>query len=265
MRTHAFAALGGCLLAIAAPAIAASPFDGTWRVDITSATYDQKPDIMVLKDGVFDCQTCTPPYKLTADGKIHTVTGRDYADAMMVAVVDPNTVKSASYKGGKMYSEQTRVVSPDGAMMTVNWRSNYNAQGQWHSGTNTLKRTGPAPDGAHAISGNWVPEVTEATKLDPNAGVFTLALTSSTVTYKSSTGEHYTARIGGPAVKMIGDQAGSTVSVRRISDTVFEETNYVKGKATSINTITLVDPSTLKMSTNDLRAGFVDEIVARKQ
>lgn len=264
MRLLTLAALGGLCLG-AVPAIAASPFDGTWKVDFKSATFDQKPDIMVLQDGTFDCQTCTPPYKLAADGKIHKVEGRDYADAMKIEVVDANTVKTVSYKGGKMYAEQVRKVSADGAMMTSDWRNSYAADGKMRSGTTVLKRTGPGPAGAHAMSGSWVPEVTDATKMDADAGIFSIAIADETVNYKSKSGESYSAKLGGPAVAVLGDRAGQTVSTRRISDTVIEETNYIKGVATSVNTITLLDPSTVKVSSKDLRAGFVDDIIARKQ
>lgn len=265
MRSLLLAAVGGvCLFAL--PALAASPFDGTWKVDFKSGTFDQKPDIMILQDGMFDCQTCAPPYKMLADGKVHKVAGRDYADAMLIGVVDASTVKSESYKDGKKYAEQTRKVSADGAMMTVNWSSSYAADGKTRTGTTVLKRTGPGPVGAHAVSGSWVPEVTEATAMNaPDAGIFTISIDGDSVKYKSMTGESYTAQFGGPAVPVVGDRAGQTVSVRRISDTVIEETNYVKGTATSVNTITLADPKTVKISSKDLRAGFVDELLARKQ
>ena len=265
MRLLLLSAVGGLCLSTL-PAIAASPFDGTWKVDFKSGTFDQKPDVMILQDGMFDCQTCSPPYKMIADGKVHKVTGRDYADAMSIGVVDDATVKSESYKDGKKYAEQSRKVSADGAVMTVNWSSSYAADGKTRTGTTVLKRTGPGPAGAHAVSGSWVPEVTEATAMNaPDAGIFTISIDGNRVKYKSMIGESYEAQFGGPAVPIVGDRAGQTVSVRRISDTVIEETNYLKGTATGVNTITLVDSKTVKMSSKDLRAGFVDEIMARKQ
>jgi hypothetical protein len=47
---------------------AASPFDGTWKVDLNSAQFPEKPQIVVLQNGTFQCSTCDPKINVKADG-----------------------------------------------------------------------------------------------------------------------------------------------------------------------------------------------------
>ena len=79
-------------LMIATPALAEGPFDGTWKVDVASAKLSTKPDLWLIKNGVYTCSTCIPMIKTPADGKPHAVPGHDYFDTMTVTVVDPTSV-----------------------------------------------------------------------------------------------------------------------------------------------------------------------------
>lgn len=259
------AAIGSLTLAFATPALAASPWDGTWKMDLKAATYDTKPDVWTLKDGVYDCPTCSPALTVPADGKVHAVKGRDYADAMSVTIVDASTVKTASYKGGKVYGEMVRQLSADGNMLTSNWRNSLNPKNEWQSGTNFAKRAGPAPAGAHAVSGSWTPVVTDATKAPENNLTATLAADDKTFAFNLANGEYYKAAFGGPPVPMVGDKVGTMIAVKRISDTVIEETSYRGGKVISVSTMTMIDPVTIDMASTDVRAGFTDHFILRKQ
>ena len=49
-------------------AAAQSAFDGTWKVDMNKVDFPKKPDVFLLQDGMYECKTCTPPYKVKADG-----------------------------------------------------------------------------------------------------------------------------------------------------------------------------------------------------
>ena len=257
--------VAGSLLTLSAPAFAASPWDGTWKADLKAAQYDPKPDIWTLKGGVYDCATCTPALKIAADGKVHPVTGRDYADAMSVTIVNPSTVKVASYKKGAIYAETERTVSADGKTLTTNWRNSLNPTGEWKSGTMMMTRTGPAAAGAHAFSGKWVPIVSDATRVPEENLTVTTRVDGDIYTMKAGSGESYTARFGGPKVAIVGDKTGAMVAIRRVSDTELEQTFYVKDKAVSVDTITMTDPQTVVVNSHDLRAGFNDKTTLRKQ
>src|SRR5215467_312104 len=83
---------GAILCAVVAPAcaIAASPIDGTWKADVSSAQMPKKPDIYVLKDGMYSCKTCAPAYSVKADGTDQAVSGHPYYDTVAIKVVDAN-------------------------------------------------------------------------------------------------------------------------------------------------------------------------------
>ena len=56
----------------AASAFAASPFDGTWRLDLKSARLPQKPSKYLITSGLYSCFSCVPPISdLKADGRIN--------------------------------------------------------------------------------------------------------------------------------------------------------------------------------------------------
>ena len=61
-------------------AFAQSPFDGTWKIDVSTARISQKPTGLLVQDGIYQCTTCTPSLKIAADGNDHPVTGDPYYD-----------------------------------------------------------------------------------------------------------------------------------------------------------------------------------------
>ena len=81
-------ALSACKQTTNADNTAANKIDGTWKADLSSVQIDQKPDELLLKAGQFSCPTCTPPLTVAADGAMHPVTGRPYADMMSVKADD---------------------------------------------------------------------------------------------------------------------------------------------------------------------------------
>src|SRR5208283_1442096 len=98
---------------------AQSPFDGTWKVDLSKSKFPTKPDELLLKDGMFECKTCKPEVKIKADGQFQPVSGHPYYDKMMVKVVDDKHVESATTKDGKDMAKESRTVSDDGNTMTI--------------------------------------------------------------------------------------------------------------------------------------------------
>ena len=91
MRTLSASAFVG-LMILSPLFVAQSIFDGTWRPDPQKPSPGQKPDIIELANGVYDCQSCTPPYKVTADGRDEPVAGNPHYDTLSVAIIDDRTV-----------------------------------------------------------------------------------------------------------------------------------------------------------------------------
>src|SRR3954469_22528213 len=57
-----------------AMAAAGTGIDGTWKADVNSVQFDQKPDEMLLQAGQYSCKSCVPPVTVAADGAFHPIT-----------------------------------------------------------------------------------------------------------------------------------------------------------------------------------------------
>src|SRR5438045_2622055 len=103
-----------------APAAAAG-IDGTWKADVTTAKWEQKPDEYLLQKGRFDCKSCTPPVSVPADGAFHPVTGHPYYDQTSIKVVDDKTVQQANKLKDRDTGGATMKVSADGKTLGLDW------------------------------------------------------------------------------------------------------------------------------------------------
>ena len=212
-----------------ATASAATGIDGVWKADVNSVQFDQKPDEMLLQGGQYSCKSCVPPVTVAADGAFHPVT-TPYVDAMSVKVVDDHNAVRTSKKGDKQVGETKLSVSPDGNTLTGNFTDTSGPT----TGTGTFveTRVGPAPAGAHAISGKWKP--TKLQDFNAAALTFTYKVEGDTLHSSSGTGQSFDAKFGGPDVPIKGDNAGTTASVKKTGDNSFEETDKRNGKVVGV-------------------------------
>ena len=134
-----------------------SVLNGTWKTDIATLKFEQKPDEFALKDGTYTCATCIPPMTAAADGQFHPITDRPYYDSLSIKAVDDKTVEFHRKKGDTEVANNTLTVSDDGNTLTNKFHDATTPNNPI-DGTGTSKRVGPAPAGAHAISGQWQPE-----------------------------------------------------------------------------------------------------------
>src|SRR3954468_9547775 len=74
----------------------AGTIDGTWKGDVNSVKFEQKPDEFLLQNGKYDCKSCIPPVSLAADGAYHAVANHAYCDEESVKVVDDKTVQQST-------------------------------------------------------------------------------------------------------------------------------------------------------------------------
>ncbi|MEP6785971.1 MAG: hypothetical protein ABI898_09565 [Sphingomonadales bacterium] len=273
MRILIAAAAGGLLLAACTPtgnttagntaAEVSTDIDGTYKADVASAKLSTKPDVFTVKDGQYDCTSCTPPYKIAADGKPHPVADRDYWDAASLKIVDPNGLEMVRYRKGAAVGNTKITLSADGQSLTWTNTSSDNVEGKSVTNSFKSKRTGPAPAGSHATSGTWV-AVNEGTQMADEAITATISVKGDTVIQTFPTGERYEAKFGGPQVPFVGDKAGVMIAVVR-EGTGFKETDYIGGKAVSEYIYTPVDAKTVTMKVNNLKSGTTEEFTLRKQ
>ncbi|QQV78026.1 hypothetical protein H5J25_04600 [Sphingomonas aliaeris] len=257
------AVLSSLILAASVPAHAAGQIDGTWKADTATAKLSTKPDVFVVKDGVYDCTSCTPPYKIAADGKPHSVAGRDYWDAASVAVLDANTLEWKRYRKGTPVSTTKVAASSDGSMLNLTSVSADNASGKTTTSSSMSKRVGAAPAGGHAASGSWL-AINDGAQIAEENLTAAISTSGNMVTLKLGTGEHYTATLDGPKVAFIGDKANAMVALTKAGGG-FVETDYIGGKAVGTYTYMPVDATTMTLKAVNLKAGTTDEFTLRKQ
>ncbi len=106
--------------ALLAPAslLSQSPFDGTWRIDYAQSQLSQKPYVVSLNDGVFECSTCAPKINVKADGTDQSLIGQP-DDTISVREIDRSTIQITNKNGGRIVGEQTWLLSDDGNTLTT--------------------------------------------------------------------------------------------------------------------------------------------------
>src|SRR5215472_6580860 len=78
--------------------LAQSPFDGTWKV--SKSEQETKPFVFYLAQGMYHCESCTPPYTTKADGTDQPVPGQGI-DMLSVKEVDAKTLTRVGKKNQK--------------------------------------------------------------------------------------------------------------------------------------------------------------------
>jgi len=229
---------GLCLLLLCpVSAMAEGPFDGTWKVDMSKVQMPKKPDVLVLKDGMYDCTTCVPPISIKADGQDHPVTGHPYYDAMAVQIVDAHTVKETDKKGGKVVATSTTTVAPDGKSARVEFSDSSNSSGAPVTGSAELKQVAAGPAGSHALSGSWI--TATMGEMSDNATQITFKEEGGMMSMSSPTGQSYQAKMDGTEAPYKGDPGISTVTVKKAGRNSMVETDKRDGKVIAVLTSTV--------------------------
>jgi hypothetical protein len=232
-------------LLIPAIAIAKSPFDGTWKTRLDSMQFSGKPDVYEVNNGMYDCKSCAPPFKIKADGTDQPVPGHDYADHEAVKVLSPSSIEFTDKKSGKVMGKVTVTVSADGSKLSGKFTS-YVGEKSFDGGY-TEKRVGPGAQGAHAISGSWQQE--SMSDMSDVARTVTLQSTPNGLKMVWN-GLTTDAKFDGKEYSTVGDPGKTMVTLKKTSATQIEETDRRRGKVFDIivwtvaadgKTITLVD------------------------
>src|SRR5262249_18633471 len=176
-------------------AIAQSPFDGTWKGDLGSAKFPEKPDVYVLKDGMYTCKTCVPAYTVKADGTDQKVGGHPYFDMLSIKVVDDKTIEETDKKGGKVVATSKTWLSADGNTMMFEFSDSSATNGAPVTGKGSETRVAKGPAGSHAISGSW--KMAKMESLSDNAMLVTFKTEGDSIIMSTPNGQGYTAKMDG--------------------------------------------------------------------
>ena len=250
------------LLALPAIALAASPFDGTWVADLSSAKLPDKPDVILLNKGIYECKSCVPALYIKANGTDQSVVGNPNYDSIAVRMVNDHRLDTTYKLGGKMVSQSTIAVAADGKTATIMNESRYGSKPV--TATLKLTRVAAGPTGSHAYSGSW--RMTAYEEVSKNGLSLTLRTTADGLQLNDNNGMSYDAKFDGKDYAIAGDPTHTVVTLKRIDERTIEETDKVAGKVEGVYRMTVAaDGQSLTGNYNDKRRGTTSQMTLRKQ
>lgn len=240
---------------------AQGPFDGTWKINVNTANFEEKPDTFALQNGEYTCSTCIPKIAVKADGADHKVPAAKGFDTIAVKQVDDKTVQFTRKKDGKVVSEATNTVSADGKTLTENFKV-FPPAGEPVTGKAVMTRVSAGPTGAHATSGSW--RTAKVENVSEQGLTMTYKSTANGLNMNTPVGESYEAKFDGKDYPIKGDRAGGTISLKKVNDNTIEETYKRDGKPVTVNEMT-VQGNTMKVVSKDVRRGGTVSFTATKK
>ena len=132
------------LFGIQSTAQAADPIVGTWVLNVAKSTFSPGPapksesrtyvmvgqEIKATSKGVDgDGKPVAGEWTIVYDGKDRAMTGSADADLLSLKRIDHFTTEFTEKKAGKVVITGTRIISPDGKVMTIKTKGT-NAKGQ---------------------------------------------------------------------------------------------------------------------------------------
>ncbi|HXY75831.1 MAG TPA: hypothetical protein VEH54_02895 [Steroidobacteraceae bacterium] len=231
------------------PALAlASPFDGTWKTDVSTMKVTGKADTFSVLNGMYSCSSCDPAINIKADGKDQPVTGHAYYDTVAVVVLSPSSVQIINKQAGKQIFGVIYSVSTDGKTLTGKFTDYTGSQVATGSFTETRRTPGPA--GANGVSGSWQPNpLTSA-----NDTTLTVAYQMTNDSFSMHwNGQSYNAKFDGKEYPVVGDPGKTTVILKKINPNTVQETDHRLGKVTDdIHLAAAADGKTLQVTDHDM-------------
>lgn len=231
-------------------AFAQSPFNGTWRPDPQRPDPGRPSDVFQLKDGEYECHSCSPPYRVKADGLAHPISGNRRFDSLSVRVVDDRTIAKTATRNGTIVIESRAEVSADGQTLTE--RQKMSDVGPHPVDfTSQSSRVAPVPAGAHRISGSWHLVEADLTNHDEDTDY---VVADGFLSMSDRMGRSFKAKLDGTDAAYVGDSEFTTVSVRQIDSRTIEETDKKDGKPVKVARWSVdADGKTMHVQFDDLR------------
>jgi len=252
-----FFATASCVFAATS---AHSPFDGTWRTDLAKTKFSPKPLDFYIGEGWYHCVTCNPVIDVQADGVDHKVAGQAF-DSISVRIINPDTIAITTRKDGKVVYDQTRTVSKDGKSLNVKETLHPMDSAQVLTFEATARRSGAAPDGVHATSGDWIVERESGSS---NGLTTTYKLDNGELSMTDPTGESYTAKLDGADFKVKGAYGWDTVSLKQLNPHTLEETDKRNGAVIDVSKLT-VDGNTMTVVDTNKETDRTSTYIAHKE
>jgi hypothetical protein len=239
-------------------------FEGTWRIDTSRDEYGGRPVSRFIKDGIYRCGNCVTKVEVPADGRFHSFAGGQDFDAVAVSIRGPRQVDFQYRKAGRLAEKVSEHVSADGNTLTFRNVNLTSPDGKPITIEGQRARIGVLPVDAHPVSGDWRP--LSGSKEAAEALTLTIRANGDDVTIIQPTGRSVSARVGGPAVPIIGDQAGRTMRIETPGPNALRTTTSIAGKDVQVGLIMVAaDGRSLTFEVQDLGLGQTIKFVAVKQ
>jgi hypothetical protein len=255
---RAFALL--TLIVLSPQGFAQSVFNGTWRPDPEVYSSARKPDVVELANGYYDCQTCTPPYKIKADGLDQAISGNPYYDSLSITTVDQRKVMKTAKKSGKTIAESEIVVSADGKTATERQTVYFMAPRPIEMTTRSL-RVSAGSLGSHLISGTW--RATDA-EVSNHAEDTIFKISGDTLEMSDRMGRSFAAKLDGTEAPYKGSDEFSSVTLKKIDDHTIEESDRRGGKVVKISLWSIGHDGMTMHVRFDNTQGYVQEQTGHK-
>ena len=107
-------------------------------------------------------------------------------------------------------------------------------------------------------------EADQLANFNPEALTLAFNVEGDMVHMSSPAGVSYDAKLGGPAVPIKGDPAGTTASVKKVGDNSYEETDMRGGKVVSVTTFTVGTDGKLNVVNVDKTNGSTNKWTATR-
>ncbi len=207
---------GGTTAATATPD---HSFSGRWRIDTKSITGDAKPTVFEVSNGRFKRDDNA---SITADGRPHAVADDLYVDEQTISIDSDHRVKEVDKIRGKLAYTVDYIISPDDNTLTWHVASYTGPDGKAVRSETVQRRVGSPKKGAHLLSGSW-----KRVSVTADAGNdWILKLEGNRFSQRTDGGSGYDAIIGGPPVKLDGDNSGVRAQITRPRPDLIVETDF---------------------------------------
>jgi len=205
--------------------------NGTWRPDPQVFSPTRKPDVIELANGVFECRSCSPPYKIKVDGRDQTIEANPNYDSLSLTVVDDWNVSKIAKKSGKVVLEAKVLVSADGTTKTE-VQTLYDMAPRPIEFTTRSTRVSAGPKGSHAVSGEW--RVTDG-DLTNHAEDTIFQFSKNKLSMSDRMGRSFSAKLDGTDAAYNGSDEFTSVSLKLIDRNTMEESDKKDGKIVKVS------------------------------
>jgi hypothetical protein len=213
-----------------------------------------------LAHGSYDCRTCTPPYKIKADGLDQSISGNPNYDTLSIRTIDRQKVLKTAKKSGKTVAESEIVVSAEGQRKTERQTVYFMAPRPIEITTHSL-RVSAGSAGSHAISGTW--RATDA-GVSNHAEDTIFKISHDRLQMSDGLGRSFAAKLDGTEAPYRGSEEFTSVTLKVIDDHTIEESDRRGGKIVKISRWSIgTDGRTMHVRFDDTQ-GHVQEQTGHK-